>query len=248
MAAPDFPQPVWSGLRDQSSDWILLGSMDRAEHRRPLRPQPAVHRGVHGRTQPRDVARAPVERVPDRSARHLLPAVLGRARERRRVGEPGEHRSHPHLAEQCQPRYELPGHRQSERDDCPAGARRRHPPLSERARLRLSGQHDDERARARHGGVPAVYRPPRHRHLLLRVPAADINVARGNPGRYFVLQEQPSEPRFDPTTTPGQLPGGSYVTVDPNATPLASAASFAIDHYQPPTRVAIHASTLTPPQ
>jgi hypothetical protein len=76
----------------------------------------------------------------------------------------------------------------------------------------------------------------------------DINVARGNPGRYFVLQEQPSEPRFDPTTTPGQLPGGSYVTVDPNATPLASAASFAIDHYQPPTRVAIHASTLTPPQ
>src|SRR4029077_21122257 len=45
----------------------------------------------------------------------------------------------------------------------------------------------------------------------------DINVARGNPGRYFVLQEQPSEPRFDPTTTPGQLTGGSYVTVDPNA-------------------------------
>jgi hypothetical protein len=76
----------------------------------------------------------------------------------------------------------------------------------------------------------------------------DINVARGNPGRYFVLQEQPSEPRFDPSDQPNQLPGGSYVTVDVNAQPLASAASFAIDHYQPPTRVAIHASTLIPPQ
>ena len=52
---------------------------DRAEQRHPARDQPAVHRVVHGRSQPRVRARAAVARVPDRPARLDVPAVLGRA-------------------------------------------------------------------------------------------------------------------------------------------------------------------------
>ena len=51
---------------------------DRAEQHHAARDEPEVHRGVHGRAQPRVRARAAVARVPDRSARQLLPPVLGR--------------------------------------------------------------------------------------------------------------------------------------------------------------------------
>ena len=51
---------------------------DRAEQHHAARDQPALHRGLHGRPQPRVRARAAVARVPDRPARQLLPPVLGR--------------------------------------------------------------------------------------------------------------------------------------------------------------------------
>ena len=57
---------------------------DRAEQHHAARDQPAVHRGLHGRPQPRVRPRAAVARVPDRPARQLLPPVLGRARLPRR--------------------------------------------------------------------------------------------------------------------------------------------------------------------
>jgi hypothetical protein len=68
--------------------------------------------------------------------------------------------------------------------------------------------------------------------------ALDMNTARGFPGKYFVIQEAPSEPRFDPPD--GAAPG-------PFQDASASSAAFATAHYQQPVRVAIHASTFTPP-
>jgi hypothetical protein len=65
-------------------------------------------------------------------------------------------------------------------------------------------------------------------------------------GRFFVLQEQPAEPRFD-------YPDGT----DPKATPYFSAAAakasttsvdFAIATFQQPIRVAVLGSSLTPPR
>ena len=75
---------------------------DRAEQRHPARDQPAVHRVVHGRSQPRVRARAAVARVPDRPARLDVPPVLGRAellRARRGCrGAQGEAARHPPAA------------------------------------------------------------------------------------------------------------------------------------------------------
>ena len=51
---------------------------DRARQHHPARDQPALHRGVHDRAQPRARTRALVARVPDRPAWQPLPAVLGR--------------------------------------------------------------------------------------------------------------------------------------------------------------------------
>ena len=50
----------------------------RAEQHHADRDQPEVHRGLHGRPQPRVRPRAALARVPDRPARQLLPPVLGR--------------------------------------------------------------------------------------------------------------------------------------------------------------------------
>jgi hypothetical protein len=72
--------------------------------------------------------------------------------------------------------------------------------------------------------------------------------ANGNPGWYFVLQEQPAEPRFRP---PDESQGLAYVTAaaarDPisNAIPV-TAAEMASNLLQQRTRVAIHGSALVP--
>jgi hypothetical protein len=72
--------------------------------------------------------------------------------------------------------------------------------------------------------------------------------ANGNPGWYFVLQEQPAEPRFRPPEASLSL---SYLTAaaarDPvtNAIP-ATAAEMASNLLQQRTRVAIHGSALVP--
>jgi hypothetical protein len=58
-------------------------------------------------------------------------------------------------------------------------------------------------------------------------------------GRFFVLQEQPSEPRFDPPNE-----NDTYTP----ASPSTSSAAFAIARFQRLTRVAILGSGLTPPQ
>ena len=64
-------------------------------------------------------------------------------------------------------------------------------------------------------------------------PLSKETLLKGN-GWYFVLQEQPGEPRFFKPGSPG-----SHV-----APPATTAATSAKMTYQPPYRVAIHASTL----
>ena len=58
----------------------------RAEQRARARDELALRRGVHGRPQLRDGARAVVARLSDRSARHVLRPVLGFALVGRRRG------------------------------------------------------------------------------------------------------------------------------------------------------------------
>lgn len=83
----------------------------------------------------------------------------------------------------------------------------------------------------------------------------DVNEAIGNPGWYFVLQQQPTEPRFgfDEQVDFG---GAGHVSVNrrptgmtlPATTPWASnAARLAQLIRQQPVRVLIHASELLPP-
>ena len=105
MAAPEFPQPMYEPLRDMSQDWLLPG-LDRVppEHVSRARDERALHRVLHGRAEPRDGARAALARLPDRPARHLLPAVLGPERRGARAGDGRRargaqgHRRDPHLA------------------------------------------------------------------------------------------------------------------------------------------------------
>ena len=59
---------------------------DPAEHDHAARNQPALHRSLHGRAQPRVRARAALARVSDRPARQLLPPVLGSERRHRPRG------------------------------------------------------------------------------------------------------------------------------------------------------------------
>lgn len=72
--------------------------------------------------------------------------------------------------------------------------------------------------------------------------------ASGNPGWYFVLQEQPAEPRFRP---PDASQGFPYVTVAAASDPTTSAApttaaEMASNLLQQRTRVAVHGSALVP--
>ena len=117
---------------------------DRSQHGRARDHQPAHDRGVHGRAQPRDGARAAVERIPDRSARQLLPAVLERGRRgaaKRRSGQAARHSGDSRLDQ-------APGPRQSQRAPADAEwrraaraarARRPVPPLSEHRGVRAQG-------------------------------------------------------------------------------------------------------------
>ena len=58
VRGPTFPQPMYEALRDLSPELLLPGvGDDRARHGHAAEQQPALHRGVHGRPQPR--ARAP---------------------------------------------------------------------------------------------------------------------------------------------------------------------------------------------
>lgn len=70
---------------------------------------------------------------------------------------------------------------------------------------------------------------------------------RGNPGWFFVLQEQPAEPRM---AHPAGTPEGGYVTaasaVDQNGAPATTGAQFAANLIEQRTRVAIHGSSLLP--
>ena len=138
--------------------------------------EPTLHRVVHGRPEPRDGARAAVERVPDRSARDVLPAVLGPARPRpaaergpRRARRAAQgHQDRPRLAQERAARKQqraapLPGRAESPRAD---GAQRADSPLPQRRRLRVA---DGERGRDRE--PPRVLGPPRARRGLLRLRA-----------------------------------------------------------------------------
>jgi hypothetical protein len=72
-------------------------------------------------------------------------------------------------------------------------------------------------------------------------------VVSGNPGWFFVLQEQPAEPRM---AAPAGTPSGGYVTaasaVDDNGVPATTGAQFAANLIEQRTRVAIHGSALLP--
>jgi hypothetical protein len=83
----------------------------------------------------------------------------------------------------------------------------------------------------------------------------DVNEAIGNPGWYFVLQQQPTEPRFG-FDEQVDFAGAGHVSVNqrpsgmalPSTTPwVGNAAQLAQLIRQQPVRVLIHASELLPP-
>jgi len=65
-------------------------------------------------------------------------------------------------------------------------------------------------------------------------------------GRFFVLQEQPAEPRFD--YPDGTDPKVTFYFSAAAASASASSADFALATFQQPIRVAVLGSSLTPPQ
>ena len=85
MAYPEIDLPMYKPLVE-----ALVGAVPaeyqfhRAEQHLAARNQPAVHRILHGGPKPRVRPRAAVARIPHRSARQLLPPVLGGARVSRR--------------------------------------------------------------------------------------------------------------------------------------------------------------------
>jgi hypothetical protein len=67
-----------------------------------------------------------------------------------------------------------------------------------------------------------------------------VNDALQGAGYSFVLEEHPSEPRFDP-------PAGTTGFIDPGSVGATTAAAFASNRLQPPTRAIITATLLIPP-
>ena len=79
MAYPVIDLPMYEPLKKISDELFLPEPQPHpAEQHHAAGDEPEVHRGVHGRPQPRVRPRAAVARVPDRPARQRLPAVLGR--------------------------------------------------------------------------------------------------------------------------------------------------------------------------
>ncbi len=81
MAAPGFPQPMYAPLADLGREWLLPG-LDQMAIRlhRPVRDELALRRVVPGRAQSRTGRKLLLERLSDRSARQLLPPLLGHPR------------------------------------------------------------------------------------------------------------------------------------------------------------------------
>jgi hypothetical protein len=124
MAHPEFPQPMFRPLAALSPDWILPGLFDVPADRVTLASdQPAVHRGVHGRVESRVRARAALARVPVRSARQLLPAVLGAERRASNAESAGHHPVHGWEASSA--RGSLPTRRRRRASWCSSCAGRR---------------------------------------------------------------------------------------------------------------------------
>ena len=73
--------------------------------------------------------------------------------------------------------------------------------------------------------------------------AADVHGA--NPTWYFVLQEQPAEPRFHVPPTVTVAPG-EYLTPAAIGASVATSAHFAVETFRAPTRVAVPAASMVP--
>ena len=78
MMAPVFPQPMYEALKEKSQE-LLLPGLDKVEpeQRRGAQNESRVRRGLHDRPEFRDGARAPLARIPDRPAGHVLQTFLG---------------------------------------------------------------------------------------------------------------------------------------------------------------------------
>jgi hypothetical protein len=243
MAAPDFPQPVWTGLRDQSPDWILPGLDQVGANTVGLcvPNQPFIEAFMVGLNHEMSRELLWNEYPTDQRGTYFRQFwdVRGNG------AATGSLESIVHI-------HTWNGFNLGQ--NAPAAADpngmlvllvrgdviRRYPNVLVYAAQVSNGQPQSGTE------LFPVFTGRLAADVAFYGFQLDINVARGNPGRYFVLQEQPSEPRFDPPDPgdPARPSDGGYFTV----APTSSAASFAIDRYQRPTRVAIHASTLTPPQ
>ena len=75
------PGPMYEALKEKSQD-LLLPGLDKvlARYRRWPQDQSRVRGGLHDGAECRDGARAPVARLPDRSARDIFQALLGNRR------------------------------------------------------------------------------------------------------------------------------------------------------------------------
>ena len=178
---------------------------DPAERDHTARDQPALYRGVHDRHEPRDEPRVALARVPDRPSRQPAAALLGLVR------RPARYRAAAYLADgECAGTQHAAARVDRSCCSCEATfcAVTRTPscspgvPPAAISRSARCGRHRPTDIR----------RPVRSGRDLLRLPLTDDDL---EADWFFVLQEQPTEPRFGSTkalrpspAAPGPMPPG----------------------------------------
>jgi hypothetical protein len=234
QAAPEFPQPVWSNLRDVSPSWILPGLAGITPNSVGLcvPNQPFIEAFMVGLNHEMSRELLWNEYPTDQRGTYLRQFwdVTGNT-----TGTPGSRESIVHIHTWGQANLG---------QNAPATADpngilvllvrgdviRRYPNVLVYASNAVSGVPADGTEQfpfftGRLGPDVAFY-------------GFSISPSTAN-GRFFVLQEQPSEPRFDPLNR-----SSAYASASPSTT----SAEFALATFKPLTRVAILGSSLTPPQ
>jgi hypothetical protein len=252
MPAPEFPQPMWADLRDLSPDWIVPGlsnvDTDTAallvtnqrfiesymvglnhEMARELlwNEYPTDQRGTYFRQfwdprghvpQPNEDPAALAEQLKDIKIIHGWPKTGQLGNNSARRPFPGGP-NHLVLLVRSELIHRYPNVVVYASQTVNEGATESHPVFSGRIGLDV-----------------AFYG--------FELTPNDVI---GNPGWFFVLQEQPAEPRMK---KPAGTAEGGYVlaasAVDPNGVPATTGAQFAANLIEQRTRVAIHGSSLLP--
>ena len=194
MVAPSFPQPMYEALQEKSQE-LLLPGLDKVEPERcvGLRTNRALRRGLHGRAQLRDGARAAVARIPDRPAGTYFQHFWGTDAGAGAAAPTSTTCARTSAARSARRR------RTRRRDQFVLLLRssllRRYP----NAIIYLTPGADRRRPTTPPTGhLPDLQRLDAARRHLLRLPdhAGGGHRLGGDPGYFVVIQEHPTEPRF----------------------------------------------------